>query len=158
MYLDRLERILAMVYVVQSYWETVSETLWDFLSSTYKTMDKVQNKPNSSVQYVFTWKWILRSWGKYSCFGPGFDSWSEGRYSKVFISSCRQIVSYQPMKSSFHILPNSQFSHLTILQPRQRSRYSDWLRAGRQRGRSSSTGTVKNFPSSTSTRPALGPT
>jgi hypothetical protein len=23
--------------------------LWDFLSSTYKTMDKVQNKPNSSV-------------------------------------------------------------------------------------------------------------
>jgi hypothetical protein len=24
-------------------------TLWYFLSSTYKTMDKVQNKPNSSV-------------------------------------------------------------------------------------------------------------
>jgi hypothetical protein len=28
---------------------SVSETLWYFLSSTYKTMDKVQNKPNSSV-------------------------------------------------------------------------------------------------------------
>jgi hypothetical protein len=27
-------------------------TLWYFLSSTYKTMDKVQNKPNSSVQYT----------------------------------------------------------------------------------------------------------
>jgi hypothetical protein len=52
-----------MVYVVQSYWacfglypirlrtetDPVSETLWYFLSSTYKTMDKVQNKPNSSV-------------------------------------------------------------------------------------------------------------
>jgi hypothetical protein len=31
--------------------DPVSETLWDFLSSTYKTMDKVQNKPNSSVQH-----------------------------------------------------------------------------------------------------------
>jgi hypothetical protein len=26
--------------------------LWDFLSSTYKTMDSVQNKPNSSVQHT----------------------------------------------------------------------------------------------------------
>jgi hypothetical protein len=31
--------------------DPVSETLWNFLSSTYKTMDKVQNKPNSSVQH-----------------------------------------------------------------------------------------------------------
>jgi hypothetical protein len=51
-----------MVYVVQSYWacsihlrtetDPVSKTLWYFLSSTYKTMDKVQNKPNSSVQLL----------------------------------------------------------------------------------------------------------
>jgi hypothetical protein len=39
-----------------------------------------------------------------------------------------------------------------------RSRYSDWLRAGRLRGRSSSPGRVKNFLFSTSSRPALGPT
>jgi hypothetical protein len=44
-----------MVYVVPSYHlrtetDPVSETLWDFLSSTYKTMDKVQNKPNSSEE------------------------------------------------------------------------------------------------------------
>jgi hypothetical protein len=32
--------------------DPVSETLWDFLSSTYKTMDRVQNKPNSSMQEV----------------------------------------------------------------------------------------------------------
>jgi hypothetical protein len=32
--------------------DPVSEALWDFLSSTYKTMDKVQNKPNSSVQHT----------------------------------------------------------------------------------------------------------
>jgi hypothetical protein len=38
----------------------------------------------------------------------------------------------------------------------QRSRYSDWLRAGRLRGRSSSPGGVKNFHFSTSSRPALG--
>jgi hypothetical protein len=32
--------------------DPVSETLWDFLSSTYKMMDKVQNKPSSSVQHT----------------------------------------------------------------------------------------------------------
>jgi hypothetical protein len=32
--------------------DPVSETLWDFLSSIYKTMDKVQNQPNSSVQHT----------------------------------------------------------------------------------------------------------
>jgi hypothetical protein len=40
----------------------------------------------------------------------------------------------------------------------RRSRYSDWLRAGRQRGRSSSPSRVKNFHSSISCRPALGST
>jgi hypothetical protein len=39
-----------------------------------------------------------------------------------------------------------------------RSRYSDWLRTGRRRDRSSSPGRVKNFLFSTSSRPALGPT
>jgi hypothetical protein len=38
------------------------------------------------------------------------------------------------------------------------SRYSDWLRAGRPRGESSSPGRVKNFLFSTSSRPALGST
>jgi hypothetical protein len=40
----------------------------------------------------------------------------------------------------------------------QRSRYRDWLRAGRPRGRSSSPGRVKNFRFSMSSRPALGST
>jgi hypothetical protein len=40
----------------------------------------------------------------------------------------------------------------------QSSRYSNWLRAGRSRGRSSSPGRVKIFISSTSSRPALGST
>jgi hypothetical protein len=35
------------------------------------------------------------------------------------------------------------------------SRYSDWLRAGRKRGRRSSPDSVKNFLFSTSSRPAL---
>jgi hypothetical protein len=39
-----------------------------------------------------------------------------------------------------------------------RSRDSDWLRAGRPRGRSTSSGRVKNFLFSTSSRPALGST
>jgi hypothetical protein len=40
----------------------------------------------------------------------------------------------------------------------QRSRYSYWLRAEGLRGRSSSTGRIKNFLFSTSSRQALGPT
>jgi hypothetical protein len=42
--------------------------------------------------------------------------------------------------------------------PGWRSRYSDWLRAGRPRGLSSNPGRVKNFLFSTSSRPVLGPT
>jgi hypothetical protein len=38
------------------------------------------------------------------------------------------------------------------------SRYSDWLRTGRLRGRGSSPGRVKNFHFSMSSRPALGST
>jgi hypothetical protein len=37
------------------------------------------------------------------------------------------------------------------------SQYSDWLRAGRPRGRSSSPGTAKIFLLSTASRPVLGP-
>jgi hypothetical protein len=43
-------------------------------------------------------------------------------------------------------------------EPGYRSRYSDWLRVGRPRGRSSSPGGVKNFLFSTLSRSALGPT
>jgi hypothetical protein len=45
-----------------------------------------------------------------------------------------------------------------IVEPGQRSRYSDYLRAGRLRDRSSSPSTVKNFLFSASSRPALGST
>jgi hypothetical protein len=45
-----------------------------------------------------------------------------------------------------------------LREPGERSRYSDWLRAGRRRGRSSSPRRVKNFLFSTSSRPGLGPT
>jgi hypothetical protein len=47
--------------------------------------------------------------------------------------------------------------HYIYTGPGQRSRYSDWPRAGRRRGRSSSPGRVKNFLF-TSSRPDLGPT
>jgi hypothetical protein len=43
-------------------------------------------------------------------------------------------------------------------EPGKCSRYSDWLRDGQQRGRSSSPGGVKNSLFSTSSRPALGST
>jgi hypothetical protein len=40
-------------------------------------------------------------------------------------------------------------------EPEQRSRYSDWLRPGRSRGRSSSSGRVKYFLFSAQSRPVL---
>jgi hypothetical protein len=42
------------------------------------------------------------------------------------------------------------------LKSTQLSRYSDWLRAGRRRGRSSRSDRVKNFLFSMSSRPAVG--
>jgi hypothetical protein len=47
--------------------------------------------------------------------------------------------------------------HLSYCEPEQRNRYSDWLRPGRLRDRTSSPGRVKNFLFSTSSRPALRP-
>jgi hypothetical protein len=43
-------------------------------------------------------------------------------------------------------------------EPGERSRYSDWLQAGRPRGRSSSPGRFKNLLFSTSSRQPLGST
>jgi hypothetical protein len=45
--LNRLERILTMVYVVQRL--DLSPKRCGLLSSTYKKMARVQNKPNSSI-------------------------------------------------------------------------------------------------------------
>jgi hypothetical protein len=43
-------------------------------------------------------------------------------------------------------------------EPGQQSPYGDWLRAGRQRGRISNPGRVKNYLYSMWSRPVLGPT
>jgi hypothetical protein len=47
---------------------------------------------------------------------------------------------------------------LLLKKPGERSRYSDWLQAGRPRGRSSSPGKVKHFLFSMSSKLILGPT
>jgi hypothetical protein len=47
--------------------------------------------------------------------------------------------------------------HAYALEPGWSSRYSDWLWAGRPKGRRSSLDRAKNFPFSTSSRPVLGP-
>jgi hypothetical protein len=54
-------------------------------------------------------------------------------------------------KAQLNILP------YTNEEPGELSRYSDWLRAGRPKGRSSSPGRSKNFLLSTWSRPTLGP-
>jgi hypothetical protein len=62
------------------------------------------------------------------------------------------VVNTKTIEDLLHIPPEiSQ-------EPGERSWYSDWLRAGRLSGRSSSSGWVKNFDFSKSSRPALGST
>jgi hypothetical protein len=58
----------------------------------------------------------------------------------------------------FGRVSSTLYSYIHRQEVGQRSRYSDWLWAGRPRSRSSSTGGVRNFLFSTSSRPALGPT
>jgi hypothetical protein len=50
----------------------------------------------------------------------------------------------------------SLYACQAVKKQRKRSRYSDWLRAGWPRGRSSSPGSVKNFHLSMLSRPFLG--
>jgi hypothetical protein len=47
---------------------------------------------------------------------------------------------------------------MDVIQPEERSRYSDWLRAGRNRGCTSSPGGGKNFHVSMLPKPKLRPT
>jgi hypothetical protein len=61
-------------------------------------------------------------------------------------------------RTLWYKLPHISKYDLHLKEPGWLSRYSDWLRAGRLRVRSSSPGRVKNFLFSTSSRPALGST
>jgi hypothetical protein len=76
-------------------------------------------------------------------------------YLKRMLSSSRVVRCGQTDMCNF---PLECAIKETYLCARQRSRYSDWLWAGWQRGRSSSPGRVKNFLFFTSSRPALGST
>jgi hypothetical protein len=84
-----------------------------------------------------------------------------GNCTWYFVTAIAETCSWSPNKVKF---PDTKFDSLRsvlILSSYpglNRSRYSDWLRAGRPRGRRSSLGGVKNFHFSVSSRPALGPT
>jgi hypothetical protein len=62
------------------------------------------------------------------------------------------------VSTSRFLATDSNTRTITVSEPGYRSRYSDWLRDGRPRGRSSSPGGSKNFYFSMSSRLALGPT
>jgi hypothetical protein len=72
----------------------VSETLWYFLSSTYKTMDKVQNKPNSSVQHTPS----SESFQVYLCnrYGPGiYPSFRKLEYLKIRLAKTLNHITFK---------------------------------------------------------------
>jgi hypothetical protein len=86
-------------------------------------------------------KKILQDWLKLNEGDPGFQLLTEEEIVTV-------VVFLSIFTSTAQI----------IREPGQRSLYSDWLRAGRPRNRSSSPGRVNNFLFFTSSRPALGST
>jgi hypothetical protein len=71
-------------------------------------------------------------------------------------SGCPQL---RGLSSTFYFLKTCYEKHLFLIYNviclNHWSRYSDWLRVGRPRGRSSNPGRVKNFLFSTQSRPAL---
>jgi hypothetical protein len=70
----------------------------------------------------------------------------------------RKITTYYLFTCSLSLIRDAwtiSFYIRVSLEPGKRSRYNDWLRAGRQRGWSSSPSRVKNFLFSTSSRPSL---
>jgi hypothetical protein len=78
---------------------------------------------------------------------------SEGRIASIFrLHECEQVTERRCKLLYRHRLVGD-----IICEPGWRSRYSDCLRAGRPRGRSSSPDS-QNFLFSISSRPALGPT
>jgi hypothetical protein len=78
--------------------------------------------------------------------------------SRVVFSCVASRSFLEPRAAEYRFLCLNSRQCLDCMEPGKLSRYSDWLRAGRQMGRSSSPGRVKNFLSSTSSKPALGPT
>jgi hypothetical protein len=74
------------------------------------------------------------------------------RFGGTHVEALRRAESYQISETFKFPEMDSQLEQVT------EPKYSDWLWAGRQRGRSSSPSRVKNFLSSTSSRPALRPT
>jgi hypothetical protein len=80
---------------------------------------------------------------------------------RVYLRSYGLIYVSPEPKRFDECCPFSLFKNLKVIyrcmeEPGWRSRYSDSLRAGRPRGRSSRPGRVKNFLFFTSSRPALG--
>jgi hypothetical protein len=81
-----------------------------------------------------------------------------GSSTEYILRLCRTRVymaspSYPPWPDHSNMI----WQGVQVKEPGYCSRYSDWLRAARPKGRSPSPGRVKNFLFSTASRPALGP-
>jgi hypothetical protein len=79
-------------------------------------------------------------------------------YSKAFPLSILKICLTRRPIFEFTQFHSIVYSVTDLQEPEYRSRYSDWLRAGRPNGKSSRPGRGKTFLLSTSSRPVLGPT
>jgi hypothetical protein len=92
--------------------DPVSETLWNFLPSTYKTMDKVQNKPNSSVKerYVLlATRFIL-----VSCLAYSYTLKMEATHSsETSVDFQRTTLCYTPKDITLH-KEKSSYTHILI--------------------------------------------
>jgi hypothetical protein len=107
------------------------------------------------------WRHTLLILGHMKCIRSG------GGYRAVIIRvnnlNCKYLVHNNVLNSIRYgecTTDDAKYVYLPDInkEPGQRSRYGDWLRAGRQRARCSRPGRVKNFLLFMSSRPALGST
>jgi hypothetical protein len=114
------------------------------------------------VQLVQRCAWLLiqngRSLEKCRRWTEGC-AWRRGRLRQLWWGqqSCSRTISVTA-PCSWCLRTTARIFIFRSVNTNIRSRDSDWLRAGRPRGRSSSPCKIKNFLFSTSSRPALEPT
>jgi hypothetical protein len=100
-------------------------------------------------RFTFTFYLYVVNTRAHSGPSSGLSAWGYRKLPHPRQYSYSETLSFR-LKVFVHV-----FLHVTSS---MRSRYSDWLRAGRPTGRNSSPGGSKNFLFSSSCRPALGST
>jgi hypothetical protein len=143
------------------YWVTISQLLSYLIKSTVTVIQSFKSPCKWFVldfrpsMYLST-RLILVSDFLLWSYDMGVQMHTNSLRTVFFLSLLRHVLAKICCNTEFGIFVSVICTYFK--EPGWRSRYSDWLQAGRPRGHSKSPGRVKNFLCFTSSRPALRPT